>query len=94
MFNEVVVNLVYEYMLQESELDELVEKFNNIKPKRFKNLFKDLIAEENQDKKIDSFVRGYFEEIIRKRPAIGEPTAENIVDLLQQFDEEDQEQES
>jgi len=87
MFNGIVINLVYEYMLQESELDVLIEKFNQIKPKEFKKLFKDLIAVKSQDAKIDTFVRHYFEEIIRSRPSIAEPTEDDIVDLLKQFDE-------
>jgi hypothetical protein len=85
MFNGIVVNIVFEYMLQESELDELVEKFNAIKPKEFKKLFKDLIAEEQQATKIDSFVRHYFEAIIRKRPTIAEPRIDEFVDLLSRF---------
>lgn len=87
MFNGVVVNLVYEYMLQESELEVLIEKLNQVKPKEFKKLFKDLIAEKSQDAKIDAFVRHYFEEIIRNRPSVKEPTADDIVDLLKQFGE-------
>lgn len=89
MFNGVVINLVYEYMLQESELNVLIEKFNNIKPKEFKNLFKTLMAEQKQEKIIDNFVRYYFENIILKRPAVAEPTVEDIVEMLKQFDNED-----
>lgn len=88
MFNGIVVNLVFEYMLQESELDELVEKFNAIKPKEFKKLFKDLIAEEQQATKIDSFIRHYFEAIIRKRPTIAEPSIDEFVDLLSRFNDQ------
>lgn len=35
LYNAVVVNLIYEYMLLESEIDVLVEKFDSIKPKEF-----------------------------------------------------------
>ena len=86
MFNAVVLNLVYEYMLQENEIDTLIEKLNSLKPKEFKNLFKDLISAKYQEKKIDSFVRPYFEEIIRSRPAIAEPSVDDIIALLKQFD--------
>lgn len=88
MFNGVTLNLVYEYMLQEAEVDVLIEKLNEVKAKEFKQLFKKLISEKSQDKKIDSFVRHYFEEIIRNRPAIAEPTADDIVEMLEQFDPE------
>ena len=90
MFNGVVINLVYEYMLQESELNDLVEKFNNIKPKEFKNLFKMLMCEQKQEKRIDDFTRHYFENIILKRPTIAEPTADDFVDMLKQFADEDE----
>ncbi len=89
MFNAIVINLVYEYMLQEAELDELVEKFNSIKPKEFKKLFKTLMAEDKQESRIESFVRHYFEGIILRRPAIAEPTTDDIIEMLKQFDNED-----
>lgn len=90
MFNGVVVNLVYEYMLSESELDVLIEKLNNIKPNEFKKLFKTLLSEQQQEKTIDSFVRGYFEEIIQIRPAIAEPTPNDIAEIIKQFGEKDE----
>ena len=89
MFNGVVIHLVYEYMLQEAELDLLIEKFNNIKPKEFKRLFKTLISEKKQEQRIRSFVRHYFEEIIHRRPSVAEPTAEDIVEMLRQLDNAD-----
>ncbi|MBU3812004.1 MAG: hypothetical protein H9893_10175 [Candidatus Niameybacter stercoravium] len=85
MFNGIVVNLVYEYMLQENEIEELIEKFNSLKPKEFRTLFKDLIGIEYQAARVDKFVRHYFEDIMRKRPTIAEPTANDIVELLEQF---------
>ena len=88
MFNGILLNLIYEYMLQESEIDVLIEKLNAIKPKEFKKLFKELLFSEFQEKKIESFVRHYFEEIIRNRPAIAEPTADDLVALLKQFEAE------
>ena len=86
MFNGVLLNLIYEYMLQETEIDVLIEKLNSIKTKEFKKLFKDLISAKSQDKTIDNFVRHYFEEIIRSRPVIAEPSADDLVELLKQFD--------
>lgn len=58
---------LYEYMLQEAEMDVLIEKLNAVKAKEFRKLFHGLLSEKSQDKKIDSFVRHYFEEIIRDR---------------------------
>lgn len=89
MFNGIVVNLVYEYMLSESEIDALIEKLNSIKPNEFKKLFKTLVSEQQQEKVIDSFVRCYFEEIIKKRPVIAEPTTDDIIEMLKQFNNKD-----
>ena len=86
MFNGILLNLIYEYMLQESEIDVLIEKLNGIKSKEFKKFFKELLSFEFQEKKIDSFVRHYFEEIICSRPAIAEPSADDLVELLKQFE--------
>ena len=85
MFNGILLNLIYEYMLQESEIDVLIEKLNSIKPKSFKKLFKELLATEYQEKKIDSFVRHFFEEIIHARPTVSEPDAKDIVEMFNQL---------
>lgn len=85
MFNGILLNLIYEYMLQESEINVLIEKLNSIKPKEFKKLFTEVLSAENQEKKIDSFVRHFFEEIVRMRPAISEPSANDIVEAFNQL---------
>lgn len=86
MFNGILLNLIYEYMLQEAEIDVLIEKLNSIKPKEFKKLYGEIISSHSQDKKIDDFVRHYFEEIIRNRSIIKEPSTDDIVEMLKQFD--------
>lgn len=88
MFNGLLLNLIYEYMLQESEIDYLIEKLNSIKAKEFKKLFKKLNSTKLQDKTIENFVRHYFEEIICIRPVISEPSNDDIVEILKQFDTE------
>ena len=88
LYNAIVVNLIYEYMLSESEIDVLVEKFNAIKPKEFKELFARVQAADKQEKEIDDFVRHYFEEIVRERPRLPEPKPEEFVDFFKQFDME------
>ena len=86
MFNGILLNLIYEYMLQEAEIDALIEKLNSIKAKEFQKLFKELNSVELQDKKIDDFVRNYFEEIIRNRTAIEGPSAHDFIELFKQFE--------
>ena len=89
LFNAVIANLVYEYMLSESEMDVLVEKLNTIKPKEFKNLFANVIAVDNQEEVIEKFLRHYFEEIIRTRPKLPEPKPEDFVEFFKQFEEKE-----
>lgn len=86
LFNAVVVNLIYEYMLSESEVDLLIEKFDAIKAKEFKKLFGSVISANKQEKVIDDFVRHYFEEIIRRRPRLPEPKPEDFVKFFRQFE--------
>lgn len=86
MFNGIVLNLIYDYMLQEPEIDMLIDRLNTIKPKAFKKLFKELIAEKEQEKKIVGFIWQFFEEIIQNRPVIEEPKVSDMVEILKQFD--------
>lgn len=86
LYNAIVVNLIYEYMLSESEIDVLIEKFNDIKPKEFKELFAEVQAADKQEAVIDKFVRHYFEEIIRRRPRLPEPKPEEFVAFFEQFE--------
>lgn len=88
LYNAVVVNLIYEYMLSESEIDVLIEKFDNIKPKEFKELFAKVQAAEKQEILLEKFVRHYFEEIIRRRPRLPEPKPEEFIDFFKQFETE------
>ena len=88
LYNAVVVNLIYEYMLSESEIDVLIKNFDNIKAKEFKNLFAKVQAAEKQEEVIDKFIRHYFEEIIRRRPRLPEPKPGDFVDFFKQFETE------
>lgn len=88
LYNAVIVNMIYEYMLSESEIDVLIEKFDNIKTKEFKELFARVQASDKQEAEIEKFVRHYFEEIIRRRPRLPEPKPEEVVEFFKQFDVE------
>lgn len=85
LYNAVTFNLIHEYMLSESEIDVLVEKFDTIKPKEFKRLFETVIAADEQEKIIEDYIRHYFEEIIRNRPVLPEPEVQDFVEFFQQF---------
>ena len=85
LFNSVVINMIYEYMLSESEINVLLEKFDEIKPSRFKKLFADVMSADRQEKQIEDFIRQYFEVIIRQRPRISEPKPKDFVDFFEQL---------
>lgn len=85
LFNAVVINMVYEYMLSESEIHVIMEKFDTIKSKDFKKLFKTVISSERQEKTIEDFIRHFYEEVIRSRPRIAEPTPTDLIKFVEQF---------
>lgn len=83
LFNAVVVNLIYEYMLSESEIDAVIEKFNKISSREFSKLFKEVMAADRQEKVIEKYIRHYYEEVIRSRPRIAEPTPADLVGFVE-----------
>lgn len=85
LYNGIVVNMIYEYMLTESEVDMLIEKFNTIKPKEFKELFAKVQAVDKQEELIENFIKHYFEEIVKNRTKIPLPKTEDLVDFFQDF---------
>lgn len=89
LFNSVVINMIYEYMLTESEINVVIEKFDTIKPKEFKKLFKEVISSNNQEKVIENFIKHFYEEVIRRRAKIAEPTPADLIDFVKQFQTED-----
>lgn len=87
LFNGVIASLVYEYLLSESEINVVIEKLNDVKPKEFKKLFQKVMETEQQEKVIDDFVRHYFEEVIRTRMVLPEPKPEDIVEFFRSFED-------
>ena len=86
LFNAIVINLIYEYMLSESEINVLIEKLNSISSKKFKELFSIVMSSDKQEKVIEDFLRHYFEEIIRRRAMLPEPKPEDFVKFFEQFE--------
>lgn len=83
LFNAVIINFAYDYMLSDSELNVIVEKLNGIKPRELKKLLQAVFASNNkQEKIIDDFLRHYFEEVIRQRAALLEPTPDDLVNFF------------
>lgn len=87
LFNVIVVNLIYEYMLSESEIELLIKKLDEIKPEEFKEIFETVIRLDKQEKFIEYYLRHYFEDIIRKRKIAYEPKPEDFVEFFRQFED-------
>ena len=82
LFNGVLVNMTYEYMLSESEVNDVIEKIDQVKQKEFRNLFKNTNAAKNQEKVMDEFLRHYFEEIIQTRQKMPEPDVQDLIGFM------------
>ena len=82
LFNGVLVNMTYEYMLSESEVNVVIGKIDQVKQKEFRNLFKNTNAAKNQEKVMDKFLRHYFEEIIQTRPKMPEPEVQDLIEFM------------
>ncbi len=85
MFNGVVVNMIYDYMLDTKEIDILVEKFNTIKSEVFKKLFKEIIASKKQENVIENFLSKFFDEIVSARKKILQPTPSDMSAMVDIF---------
>ncbi len=88
LFNAYVSCLISEYLLNEEEIDDLIKSFDNIAPKDFSALFKDLIKSKNQEQTIRRFLTPYFEAIINKREQFYLPSNEDIIEVLDEFIDE------
>ncbi|MFT4185627.1 MAG: hypothetical protein QM613_00105, partial [Micrococcaceae bacterium] len=89
MYNAVVLNLIYEYMFTETEIDKLLTCFNKIKSKEYNRMFQGLLAAENQEDFVTDFVRPHFEEIAENRTKVSEPSIAMISDHLAQLSMEE-----
>lgn len=87
LYNSIVINLSIENMLSEKEVDELIEAFNEKKPKEYRALFASVLSSQNQEQTIEDFIRPSLQKIVEKRPTVNEPTPEDYVNFAKQFEE-------
>ncbi len=85
LFNSVITNMAYGYMLSANECKELEETLNTIEKRKIKNLVKNIQSSKEQEKEIEDFVRNYFENIVKRRPKIAEPEPKDLIDLFESF---------
>lgn len=67
LFNAISLNMMNEYLLEESEIDEFVNQMNLISTRKFDNLFKAIHKSKEQIKTIREFLEPYFDSIVDKR---------------------------
>ena len=85
MFNGIMLNMIYDYLLSEDELDKVIEKLNAIKPRLFQKLFKTVHASGLQEKAISDFLSPHFEAVIGERVFVSMPAADDIAVMLEDF---------
>ena len=85
LFNGVIFNLMYEYLLTEEEIDQVINKLDHVKHKEFKKLFQRALAAGKQEKVFDDFVRPICEDIIKQRKALCEPRPADIIDFVEKM---------
>jgi hypothetical protein len=85
LFNGVIITLTFDYMLQQEEMDEVINKLNAIKQKEFKTLFMNAIAAKEQEKVMVNFAENLFIDVVKKRPPISEPSIDDLTEMMGQF---------
>ena len=82
MYISIVINMVYDYMLDETEQKLLSSQLDTIDKNEFKKYSKQLFASNEQEKMIINFTKQYFDNVVSKREKIPEPSSDDIVELL------------
>lgn len=70
LFNAYITLLAYEYLFNEDEIDELLNKLNKVNEKEMKKMIVNYISSNNQNETIRSFLEPYYEKIILARPKL------------------------
>lgn len=85
LFNAEILNMIYGYMLNENEINEVIKNLGKIKAKEFNKMFKDLMSSDYQELVIENFARRFFDDVIKKRVKVTEPTPQDIVNFIAQL---------
>lgn len=67
LFNAISLNMMSEYLLEESEIDKFIDQMNLISTRKFDNLFKTIHKSNEQIKTIREFLEPFFDSIVDKR---------------------------
>lgn len=89
LFNAYVSCLIGEYLLDESEIDYLISRLNEIKQKEFKLLFENLEKANEQECVVRDFLNPHFEAVITQRTQFMLPSPDCIIEAMAELVEED-----
>ncbi len=82
LFNAYVSYMIGEYLLDETEIDCLIARLDEIKPKEFKELFENLEKADEQECLVRDFLNPHFEAVIAQRTQFMLPSPDCIVEAL------------
>ena len=82
MFNAYVSCIIAEYFLDESEIDKLVDRLNEIKHKAFISLFESIEKSKQQESVVRGFLSPHFDAVVAERSQFMLPSPESIVEAM------------
>lgn len=82
LFNAYVSLMIGEYLLDETEMDCLISRLNEIEQKTFKSLFENLEKASNQESVIREFLNPHFEAVVSQRAQFSIPNPECIIESM------------
>ena len=82
LLNAIVSCLAVEYMLSEPEVNQLVERLNEVSQDDLKTVFEEAMGADRQEGVLRAFLSPIFDEIVAKRLRFALPSYEEIYKTL------------
>lgn len=90
-FNAMVSCMAVEYLLDGSEMDELLAVLDGVRPEEFRTLMEETLSTQSQEAKVRAFLVPMFDEIVSRRERFALPTSRQISDALVKFEQDAEE---
>lgn len=94
LFNAYVSLMIGEYLLDETEMDCLISRLNEIEQKKFKSLFENLEKASEQESVIREFLNPHFEAVVSQRVQFSIPNPECIIEAMTELIDDSAEKET
>ena len=82
LFNAMVSAMAFEYMLDDREVDEVVEKLNAVPQKDFRKLMDSVFTSDGREECIRGFLEPIFDDVIARREKFELPSDEIVGEVL------------